>query len=111
MQRDQTRDEGAQDGGQDGIDSWAGSEYGFSGRGGFVEGNYSAAYGRGSVGARDNPSVSGVEGAGTSRGGNSLPTPDPTDDSASDAMRLAEGRRNDHAREQRAYEERGRSER
>jgi hypothetical protein len=63
----------------------ADGDYGFSGRGGFAEGNYSGAYGRGSAGARDNPSASGVEGAGTARGGNALPAPDPADVEGSDA--------------------------
>ncbi len=85
MQRDDTGDRArngeAQNGGaQDGGVAWTGNDYGFSGRGGFAEGSYSAAYGRGSAGARDNPSASGVEGAGTSRGGNALPAPDPADD-------------------------------
>ena len=80
MQRDDTRG-GAKDGGaQDGGSAPTGNDYGFSGRGGFAEGSYSSAYGRGSAGARDNPSASGVEGAGTSRGGNALPAPDLADD-------------------------------
>ena len=57
----------------------ADGDYGFSGRGGYDEGNYSGAYGRGAAGARDNPSASGVEGAGTARGGNAIPAPDPAD--------------------------------
>ena len=57
----------------------ADGDYGFSGRAGFAEGSYSQAYGRGSAGARDNPSASGVEGAGTARGGNAIPSPDTAD--------------------------------
>jgi hypothetical protein len=62
----------------------ADGDYGFSGRAGFSEGNYSGAYGRGGAGARDNPSASGVEGAGTTRGGNAIPSPDPADGDASE---------------------------
>jgi hypothetical protein len=73
--RDDQRDGGQPDHGGAPADG----DYGFSGRSGFAEGNYSGAYGRGSAGERDNPSVSGVEGAGTARGGNAIPTPDETD--------------------------------
>jgi hypothetical protein len=83
MQRDDTRDDTRdgvrKDGAQDGGSASTGNDYGFSGRGGFAEGSYSSAYGRGSAGARDNPSAGGVEGAGTSRGGNARPSPDPAD--------------------------------
>ena len=74
-QRDDERGGDAPD--RDGTS--ADGDYGFSGRGGFAEGNYSGAYGRGTAGARDNPSVSGVSGAGTERGGNAVPWPDPAD--------------------------------
>ena len=107
MQRDDTRD-GAQNGGaqnggaQDGGSASTGNDYGFSGRGGFAEGSYSGAYGRGSAGARDNPSASGVEGAGTTRGGNALPAPDPADVAGADRMaddaRTAQGPGTDRGR-------------
>ena len=61
---------------QSGGGDSANEDYGFSGRGGFEEGNYSSAYGRGSAGERDNPSASGVGGGGYERGGTDIPTPD-----------------------------------
>ena len=112
MQRDDTGDdtgdgarngEAQNDGAQDGGSAPMGNDYGFSGRGGFAEGSYSGAYGRGSAGARDNPSASGVEGAGTSRGGNALPAADPAD-------RAGAGRTADDAGDDRGLgDERGRT--
>jgi hypothetical protein len=64
----------------------ADEDYGFSGRHGFEEGNYSGAYGRGTAGAHDTPSASGLGGAGYARGGNSLPTPDPADVQGADQV-------------------------
>ena len=64
----------------------ADDDYGFSGRHGFEEGNYSGAYGRGTAGARDTPSASGLGGAGYARGGNSLPAPDPADVQGTDQV-------------------------
>jgi len=55
---------------------YADRDYGFSGRDGFQEGNYSGYYGRGTEGERDNPSASGYGGAGYARGGTDIPRPD-----------------------------------
>jgi hypothetical protein len=68
------RDAGTPEGGAP-----ADGDFGFTGRSGFSEGNYSGAYGRGTAGARDNPSASGTGGAGITRGGNATPAPDPAD--------------------------------
>ena len=73
-------------------DTPANGDYGFSGRSGFAEGNYSGAYGRGAAGARDNPSASGVGGAGTARGGNAVPSPDPADVETADRDDAETGR-------------------
>ena len=83
--RDDQRDGGPPD------DGASASDYGFSGRSGFTEGNYSGAYGRGAAGERDNPSASGVEGAGNARGGNAVPTPDETDRLRADDADAEEG--------------------
>jgi hypothetical protein len=61
----------------DGPDGEIGAaDYGYSGRGGFEEGNYSGTYGRGTAGAHDAPSASGHAGAGFARGGTEIPSPD-----------------------------------
>jgi hypothetical protein len=92
MQRDDTGDGTRNGGAQDGGSAWTGNDYGFSGRGGFAEGSYSGAYGRGSAGASDNPSASGAESAGPARGGNALPAPGPADDADDEAPGDERGR-------------------
>lgn len=82
MDHDDTRSNPADDAAS------AGDEYGFSGRAGYTEGNYSGAYGRGSAGQRDSPSASGVAGGGYTHGGTDIPSPEII---AGEPVRIDEG--------------------
>lgn len=70
------------------MSAYADRDYGFSGRCGFQEGNYSSAYGRGAAGERNTPSPSGFAGAGYDRGGTDIPKPDRE---PPDAVRVDDG--------------------
>ncbi|MFL5577889.1 MAG: hypothetical protein ACJ79S_18190 [Gemmatimonadaceae bacterium] len=72
--------------------SYPDRDYGFSGRDGFQEGNYSSYYGRGTAGERNAPSASGYAGAGYDRGGTDIPGPDRE---PPDAVRVDDSTRDD----------------